>query len=110
MGAIIGVGGVGKTKLAAKIAHDVKYEFTHVFWRSLQNAPPLKNVLQECIQFFPDQQQVHVPEGTSEQISLLVELLRAKRCLLMLDNVESILQAGSLTGTYRSGYEEYGSF
>jgi len=110
MVAIIGAGGVGKTKLAAKMAHDIKYEFTHVFWRSLQNAPPLKNVLLECIQFFSDQQQVHVPEQISEQISLVVELLRAKRCLLILDNVESILQAGSLTGTYSSGYEEYGSF
>ena len=34
--------------------------------------------------------------------------LRQKRCLMVLDNAESILQAGEKVGHYREGYEAYG--
>ncbi len=34
--------------------------------------------------------------------------LRQQRCLLILDNVETILSGGNQVGQYRSGYEEYG--
>lgn len=37
----------------------------------------------------------------------LIEGLRQKRCLLILDNVETILSAGQ-PGQYRPGYEGYG--
>jgi hypothetical protein len=40
-------------------------------------------------------------------IALLIELLQKQRCLLVLDNVETLLQAGSLEGRYREGYESY---
>ena len=33
---------------------------------------------------------------------------REKRCLLILDNVESVLQEGLGAGQYRKGYEAYG--
>src|SRR5690606_14991679 len=33
-----------------------------------------------------------------------------RRCLLILDNFESIMQPGALTGTYRTGYGDYGAF
>jgi len=38
-----------------------------------------------------------------------VQLLRARRCLLILDNFEAILQPGALMGTYRTGYAAYGA-
>ncbi|MBD2126541.1 hypothetical protein NDI39_05215 [Microcoleus sp. ZQ-A2] len=45
----------------------------------------------------------------------LLEYLRASRCLLVLDNAESILREGDAcgglrqrTGGYREGYEDYG--
>jgi WD40 repeat protein len=34
--------------------------------------------------------------------------LRRYRCLVVLDNVESILQKGQVAGQYQEGYEEYG--
>jgi hypothetical protein len=42
------------------------------------------------------------PESITDKIALLVQLLRERRCLLILDNFESILQPGALTGTYHS--------
>src|SRR5205807_9031957 len=37
-----------------------------------------------------------------------IDSLRTRRCLLVLDNVESILQGGSQAGHYREEYEGYG--
>jgi len=37
-----------------------------------------------------------------------MEYLRSSRCLLVLDNGESILRSGERAGRYRSGYEGYG--
>ncbi len=106
--AILGMGGIGKTSLAATLVDQVHEHYDYIFWRSLLNAPPPKRMLPECIQFVSDQQQTVLPEEVDSQISLLIEYLRTRRCLLVLDNVESILQEGSQAGHYREGYEGYG--
>ena len=51
MVAVLGMGGVGKTAVAAKVAMQMKESFEYIFWRSLQNAPPLELVLKQCINF-----------------------------------------------------------
>jgi WD40 repeat protein len=106
--AILGMGGIGKTCLAAALVDQVHEHYDFVFWRSLYNAPPFKRILQECIQFISDQQQAVLPEEEDHQISLLIESFRTCRCLLVLDNVESILQGGSQAGQYREEYGGYG--
>jgi WD40 repeat protein len=106
--AILGMGGIGKTSLAATLVDQVQEHYDYVFGRSLHNAPPLKHILQKCIQFVSDQQQTVLPEEEDSQISLLIEYLRTRRCLLVLDNVESILQGESQAGCYREEYQGYG--
>lgn len=41
------------------------------------------------------------------QLTILIEYLQNHRCLLVLDNMETILQAGSRISEYRNRYEEY---
>jgi hypothetical protein len=106
--AILGMGGIGKTGLAATLVEQVHEQYDSVFWRSLYNAPPLESLLQECIQFFSLQTDTALPGDVDRQISLLLEAFRNHHCLLILDNAESILQGGSQTGHYREGYEGYG--
>jgi NB-ARC domain/WD domain, G-beta repeat len=106
--AILGMGGIGKTSLAATLVDQVQAYYDCVFWRSLHNAPPLEDMLQACILFLSNQQRTALPIEEDRQINLLLEYLRARRCLLVLDNVESILQGGSQAGSYREGYEGYG--
>jgi transcriptional regulator with XRE-family HTH domain len=106
--AVLGIGGVGKTTFATKAARNLKGEFEYIFWRSLQNAPAVEDLLESCLQFIADQQQADVPTDLDQQISLLITSLRKRRCLLVFDNVESVLQAGHRAGLYREGYEGYG--
>jgi len=106
--AVSGIGGIGKTSIAATVARQIKDEFDFVLWRSLQNAPPLEVVLRRSILFFSNQQVIDLPEDIENQILLLIDCLQQHRCLLVLDNVETILQGGDRAGQWRSGYEGYG--
>ena len=102
------MGGIGKTALVTHLAEEVKDEFEYLIWRSLRNAPPLDEILADWILFLSDQQVYDLPDEVDKRISLLMDYLRQKRCLLVLDNAESILQAGEKAGHYREGYEDYG--
>src|SRR5258706_4082342 len=105
---ILGIGGIGKTTFATKVAMRIKNQFDYIFWRSLQNAPPLQSILGSCIQFITGQQQIALPQNLDEQISLLITLLQERRCLVILDNVESVLQPNNRSGLYLESYEGYG--
>lgn len=108
--AILGMGGIGKTALSVKLAHQIKHKFEYIIWRSLRTAPPIKDLLAALILFLSNQQvtETDLPKTVDETISLLIRYLQNHRCLLILDNLEAILQSGEHTGYYRPGYEDYG--
>ncbi|MDJ0595092.1 MAG: NB-ARC domain-containing protein [Pleurocapsa sp. MO_226.B13] len=111
--AILGMGGMGKTTLSQKIAQQIQGEFEYIFWQSLRNAPPLSQVLVRLIRFLSDEklELVEFQQQTEEHnTALVLEYLCSSRCLIVLDNVETILSSGDRTGSYRPGYENYGEF
>lgn len=103
-----GMGGQGKTTLAAKVCRHAHTQFDGIIWRSLLNAPPLSEILESWIQLLSHQQLFDLPTSLNEQLLLLFELLNTRRILLVLDNIESILVDGDVCGGYRTGYESYG--
>ncbi len=108
--ALLGIGGIGKTTLSVKLAQQIQDNFEYVIWRSLREAPPVTIILSNLIQFLSDEQETegNLPESFSDRVSRLLYYLQNHRCLLILDNAESILRSGSRAGLYREGYEEYG--
>ncbi|MEM8505749.1 MAG: NB-ARC domain-containing protein [Cyanobacteria bacterium P01_D01_bin.1] len=98
---LLGIGGIGKTSLAAKLSQQIAPAFNLVIWRSVRNAPPLNTLLQDLVLFLSQQQ------DTEATLSRLMHWLRTFRCLIILDNVETLLSAGG-RGQYRPGYEDYG--
>jgi WD40 repeat protein/3',5'-cyclic AMP phosphodiesterase CpdA len=105
---ISGIGGIGKSVFARKLASKVRKGFDFTIWRSLVNAPPLEHVLDNVLRFISEQQLTSLPSHLEEKFSLLTEYLIRHRCLIVLDNFETIFQAGQPVGRYRSGYEGYG--
>ncbi len=105
---LLGMGGIGKTALSVKLAQQIQNQFDYLIWRSLRNAPPVQDLLAELIQFLSQQEEIVLPETVDGRISQLLPYLRSSRCLLILDNVESILLEGDRTGCYREGYSGYG--
>jgi len=108
--ALLGIGGVGKTCLSVKLAEQVQDQFECVIWRSLQDAPPINELLANLIQFLSNEQETEadLPERSKDRISRLMGYIHKHRCLVVLDNAESLLCSGSRAGQYREGCEEYG--
>lgn len=106
---LFGMGGIGKTALAVKLAQQIwtapplteKDEFEYIIWRSLRNAPTLETLLADLVPFLSNQQE------TKAEIPQLLQYLRTSRCMVILDNWETILDVGCV-GKYRPGYEGYG--
>jgi len=98
---VLGMGGIGKTAISAKVAAQVQHEFEYVIWRNLRNAPLLETLSCDLVAFMSDFQE------TSAEIGRLIDYVRSKRCLLILDNMETILEAGE-AGQFCSDYEGYG--
>ena len=105
---ILGMGGVGKTATVSKLAREIAGEFQYVIWRSLRNTPPFIELLTDLILFVSGQETINLPDSIDTCITILMQHLSASRCLLILDNAESILQSGEIGGNYRQGYESYG--
>ena len=87
----LGMGGIGKTTLAIKVARLVQSEFDFIIWRSLRNSPPSSELLADLIQFVSQRQETNLPESDELKIDLLLKYLSSCRCLIILDNVESVL-------------------
>ncbi len=105
---LVGMGGIGKTALSVRLGEQVQNEFEVLVWRSLRNAPPVDELLRDVIGVLSDQQVGEMPESLDAQISCLVDSLREARCLLILDNAESLLSGEQQTGQFSPGYEGYG--
>ena len=105
---LLGMGGMGKTALSVKLAQTVLPDFEFVLWRSLRDAPHLSDILADLLPILSQQQEVKLPSGQTAQIARLMQYLRQHRCLLVLDNAETLLQSGDAVGHYLTGYEGYG--
>ncbi len=104
---ILGMGGIGKTALVTKLARQIHPDFAAVAWRSLRNAPPLPTLLPKLIEIFSERVEIVPPTmDISTQITCLLHYFREKRCLLILDNVETILRAELAAQPDYSGYSE----
>ncbi|WP_129671863.1 helix-turn-helix domain-containing protein [Candidatus Chloroploca sp. Khr17] len=103
---VFGMGGAGKTILTVRLVETVADQFTHVFWRSLINAPPPDQILREF--WLAVARPELIPPTSPLQVHELLPLLQHQRCLLILDNFETILNAGEQPDEYREGYAQYG--
>jgi WD40 repeat protein len=104
--AVVGMGGIGKTLLATRTAVDLAPAFERVCWRSLRDAPPFDEWLDETTRLL-----AHADSRGNDPTGLdgLLDVAREVRCLLVLDNFESVLEPATTAGRYRRGYEQYGA-
>ncbi len=134
---VLGMAGMGKTSLMVKAAEQVQSQFQTLFYRSLQSAPPVEELLAELLEFLhtskdsaDETDRVTGTESTESSqpnslsaeeessasgsrldqlLSQLLDELRDRRCLLLLDDVETVLQEEQLAGQYREQYQGYGA-
>jgi WD40 repeat protein len=102
---ILGMGGMGKTHLSIKLGETIANHFEYIIWRSLSNAPYLHTILADILQFFTTEKDLAT--NVEDQISCLIDFCRKHRCLIILDNLETILASGTYAGSYQESYQNY---
>jgi hypothetical protein len=101
---IWGLSGIGKTALLHHLQQQLQNQFDVVFCRSLIQAPTLSELLNSLV--VP----AEIVQTDTQRWDAVLAAMNQRSCLLVLDDVESILATGQLSGHYREGYEDYGEF
>ncbi len=104
---VLGMGGIGKSSLAVTLMHQVASSFQAVVFRSVRDAPPCQDLLADCLQVLSPEVLPTLPSSVDRRIDLLLECFQRQRCLLVLDNLETLLQAHDPEGRFRAGNEDY---
>ncbi|MEG4804841.1 NB-ARC domain-containing protein [Microcoleus sp. ARI1-B5] len=134
---ILGLTGSGKSAIALQLIQQIQHQFDCIIWRSLRHSPPLSALQTDLIKFLSNQQFSDPPNPPlsrgGEEIQLpyprrgeeiqplspplskgglggVIEYLRSQRCLIVLDDVQTIFSSGQLAGNYKPSYENYGAF
>jgi len=146
--AILGIGGIGKTALASKLATTVQDKFDYLIWLSLRHAPHITDTLADLLAFLSDHNPINLDDlrsigGDQKKLSSLdtrlidgypsyllvnnssdsepiettiiadgiwqlIKCLQRDRCLIILDEWETVYSPNRLNGTYQNGYQDYG--
>lgn len=118
--AILGKGGIGKTALSVKLIERIKNNFNYVIWQTLRNAPDFTKTIRGLIDILSGKFTTYLKvenESTTqlerekienEMISTLMQYLRERRCLIIFDNLETILKVNEFVGHYQDTYKGYG--
>lgn len=106
---IFGFAGIGKTALARELADrfEEEEEFEYIIWRKLYDTLPLESLLKELIEIVSDDRETELAstiEGLTEQ---LLRYLKERRCLLIFDEIESILGSENSIGSDREEYKGF---
>jgi hypothetical protein len=111
--ALVGISGIGKTSLAVVLADILQTEFELVVWRSLRSAPTVSSFLESTMPLLSAGQTSQPDQPLQIGIPQLMYQLQQRRCLLVLDEMETIFRSSQgkfrpEVGYYREGYEDYG--
>jgi WD40 repeat protein/transcriptional regulator with XRE-family HTH domain len=105
---VLGMGGIGKSALVVCAMQQLAAHFEVVLFRSLRDAPDCSALLDDCLSVLSPAPLGVVPQSLERRLSLLLEELRRRRVLLVLDNLEVLLEEGEVLGRLRPGFEAYG--
>ncbi|MGB8700395.1 MAG: NB-ARC domain-containing protein [Thermosynechococcaceae cyanobacterium] len=105
---LLGMGGIGKSALAIHLAQTLQPQFEILIWRSLKFAPPLNDLLNSLLNVLAPSPDTPNPDSLSGKLEHLIQILRAKRCLVILDNLDVLLESGQNCGTFQPAHQAYG--
>src|SRR5262249_45242719 len=71
-------------------------------------APECSELVADCLTFFSETPPTEFPPLLEQRINQLIARLQERRCLLVLDNLEALLEVEDPVGNYRPGYQGYG--
>jgi WD40 repeat protein len=105
---IYGMGGMGKTTLTKKLTEEIVDEFDYLVWRSIRKAN-YEYIMNDIIYFFQHNKKIDKNFFTKSSVSILLNIFKQHKCLLILDEMESAFDSKSEPGKFseeNEGYDE----
>jgi NB-ARC domain len=84
--AILGMEGIGKSAFAITLAEEIQTNFSHIIWRRAASSP-----LETLCTLLESLGSESIPNSINQALSQLIDYLRRQRCLIILDQVETVL-------------------
>ena len=102
---VLGLKEIGKTTLSLKLVDKIKDNFNYVIRRSLYFCPKLDELLSEILQSINPQ--LKLSQSLEKQLNLFLQLMKSHRCLIILDDLQSLFDSKKLAGNYQKEYQDY---
>ena len=106
--ALLGISGIGKTTLTLQLIKQIGTNFNYIIYRSLRFSPTLDTTLAKLLEIFPEK--TDISQNIETQISKLLDYLRQYRCLIILDDLQTLFCSRKLAGKYQTESENYQIF
>ncbi|MEP6987669.1 MAG: NB-ARC domain-containing protein, partial [Chloroflexota bacterium] len=110
MVSVLGMGGIGKSALTVSLMHQTAESFEVVIWRSLRDLPTCEALLENLLQILSPETLQDSSTNIDQRMGAMLDQMRHKRTLIVLDNLESVLDEGAGKGRMRPGYESFAQF
>jgi NB-ARC domain len=99
---VLGLSGMGKTTLVKQFVDLNLPHFEVVIWKNLQLSQSLDNIINEIITGV-DRDSIQ----NDNKLTQFFNLLRQKRCLIILDDFQELFIKGELAGEFKTEYKNY---
>lgn len=104
---LYGMGGIGKTFLSVKTGKQLEKDFDAVVWRSIEHTPSLSKLIASIEDVINPGYISTAKLSAEESITKLINSLKERRCLIILDDLESVFDPEKVAGHYLPEYESY---
>ncbi|MFM7364662.1 MAG: NB-ARC domain-containing protein [Cuspidothrix sp.] len=103
---VLGLSGIGKTILVKKFVDLNLQQFEVVIWRSLKFPKSLNLLIDDLLNVC----QQEAKETIDDKFNQIFNILRNKKCLIILDDLENIFVNRQFAGQYKPEYQNYQTF
>ncbi|MBD2498199.1 NACHT domain-containing protein [Nostoc sp. FACHB-280] len=98
---LIGAAGIGKTALAAKLIQEInaehRHSFDYIIWKSVAHTPSFQDFVNELLTLiYSSESEPALAQFTKATVSMLISYMQAHRCLLILDESDSLFNINNL--------------
>ncbi len=104
---LYGMGGIGKTFLSVKAGKQLEKDFDAVVWRSIKQTPSLTKLIASIEDVINPGYISAAKLSVEDSITKLINSLKDRRCLIILDDLEAIFDPNNVAGRYLPEFEAY---
>ena len=103
---VLGLSGIGKTTLVKRFIDLNIQQFEIIIWRSLKFPKSLDLLIDDLLNVCQQEAKATI----DDKLKQLFNILKNKKCLIILDDLENIFVNRQFTGQYKPEYQDYKTF